>query len=63
LIVSIKWARAALSHCAFTGISGNHLGLLLVELRPSWQAAREGRLYTRRDRTVSGRPVLSCRSH
>jgi hypothetical protein len=46
LIVSIKWARAALSHCAFTGISRKHLGLLLTELRPAWQAAREGQLRT-----------------
>jgi hypothetical protein len=48
--VSINWARTAFAHCAFTGISGNHLGLLLAELRPAWRAAREGRLHTRRGR-------------
>jgi hypothetical protein len=41
LIVSIKWARAAFAHCAFTGISGKHLGLLLAELHPAWQARRD----------------------
>jgi hypothetical protein len=50
LIVSIKWARAAFAHSAFTGISRKHLGLLLAELRPSWRAAREGRLHARRGR-------------
>lgn len=50
MIVSIKWARAAFAHCAFTGISRNHLGLLLAELQPAWQAAREGRLHARRGR-------------
>jgi hypothetical protein len=50
LIVSIMWARAAFAHCAFTGISGNHLGLLVAELQPAWQSAREGRLHARRGR-------------
>jgi hypothetical protein len=48
--VSIKWARAAFAHCAFTGISRNHLGLLLAELRPAWRAAHDGRLHARRGR-------------
>jgi hypothetical protein len=50
LIVSIKWARAAFAHSAFTGISRKHLGLLLAELRPAWRSAREGRLHARRGR-------------
>jgi hypothetical protein len=50
LIVSIKATRAAFAHCAFTGLSRNHLGLLLTELQPAWTAAREDRLHTRRTR-------------
>jgi hypothetical protein len=50
LIVSIKAIRAAFAHCAFTGLSRNHLGLLLSELQPAWAAAREDRLHTRRAR-------------
>jgi hypothetical protein len=50
LIVSIKAIRAAFAHCAFTGLSRNHLGLLLTELQPAWTAAREDRLHTRRTR-------------
>jgi hypothetical protein len=50
LIVSIKAIRAAFAHCAFTGLSRNHLGLLLTELRPAWTTAREDRLHTRRTR-------------
>jgi hypothetical protein len=50
LIGSIKWARAAFAHSAFTGISRKHLGLLLAELRPAWRAAHEGRLHARRGR-------------
>jgi hypothetical protein len=48
--VSIERIRAAFAHCAFTGISRNHLGQLLTELRPAWTVAREGRLYARRGR-------------
>ncbi|WP_442935202.1 helix-turn-helix domain-containing protein [Micromonospora sp. CPCC 206061] len=48
--MSIKAIRAAFAHCAFTGLSRNHLGLLLTELQPAWTAAREDRLHTRRTR-------------
>jgi hypothetical protein len=48
LIVSIKKARAALSHSVFTGISRNHLDRLVAELAEPFHAAREGRLYRRR---------------
>jgi DDE superfamily endonuclease/Helix-turn-helix of DDE superfamily endonuclease len=48
LIVSIKKARAALSHSVFTGISRNHLDRLVTELAAPFHAAREGRLYRRR---------------
>jgi hypothetical protein len=50
LIVSIKAVRAAFAHCAFTGLSRNHLGLLVTELQPKWAAAREDRLRARRAR-------------
>jgi hypothetical protein len=46
--VSIKKARAALSHSAFTGISRNHLDRLVTDLAGPFAAAREGRLYRRR---------------
>ena len=46
--MSIKAIRAAFAHCAFTGLSRNHLGLLLSELQPAWTAAREDRLHARR---------------
>jgi hypothetical protein len=48
--VSIKSIRAAFAHCAFTGISGRHLGLLLSELEPRYHAAREDRLHQHRGR-------------
>ena len=48
--MSIKAIRAAFAHCAFTGLSRNHLGLLLIELEPAWAAAREDRLHVRRTR-------------
>lgn len=41
-------ARAAFAHYAFTGISVHHLRQLLDELRPAFEAAREGRLRDRR---------------
>jgi hypothetical protein len=56
LIVSIKRIRAVFAHSAFTGISGNHLGLLLNELRPRYDAAREGQLHARRGRGRLRRP-------
>ncbi|MFD7539886.1 transposase family protein [Streptomyces sp. NPDC059819] len=46
--MSTKWARAALSHPAFTGISRAHLGGLIEELDPAWQARRESALRERR---------------
>jgi hypothetical protein len=46
--VTIKKARAALSHSVFTGISRNHLDRLVAELAEPFHAAREGRLYRRR---------------
>jgi hypothetical protein len=46
--VSTIGVRAAFAHFAFTGISGHHLRQLLAELRPAFDAAREGRLHARR---------------
>jgi hypothetical protein len=46
--VTIKKARAALSHSVFTGISRNHLDRLVTELTEPFHHAREGRLYRRR---------------
>lgn len=46
--MTIKKARAALSHCVFTGISRNHLDRLVAELAAPFAAAREGRLHRRR---------------
>jgi hypothetical protein len=43
-----SWARAALSHSAFTGISAHHLGRLAAELAGPWQARRESALRQRR---------------
>ncbi|MEU6709829.1 transposase family protein [Streptomyces wuyuanensis] len=43
-----KWARAALSHPAFCGVSRQHLGELLEELEPQWQARCEGGRHDRR---------------
>ncbi|MFE4722538.1 transposase family protein, partial [Streptomyces sp. NPDC056728] len=42
-----KWARAALSHPAFTGVSRAHLGSLIEELAGPWQARRESALHQR----------------
>jgi hypothetical protein len=46
--VTIKTARAALSHSVFTGISRNHLDQLVTELDEPFHAAREGWLHRRR---------------
>jgi hypothetical protein len=46
--VTIKKARAALSHSVFTGVSRNHLDRLVAELGEPFAAAREGRLHCRR---------------
>lgn len=45
---STPWARAALSHCAFTGITREHLGRLVAELAVPWQAAQASALAQRR---------------
>jgi hypothetical protein len=46
--VTIKTARAALAHSAFTGISRNDLDRLVAELAAPFNAAREARLQRRR---------------
>jgi hypothetical protein len=46
--VTKKWARAALSHPAFCGLSRAHLGDLIEELAAPWQAHRESALRERR---------------
>ncbi|MFG3383210.1 transposase family protein [Streptomyces sp. NPDC047999] len=43
-----KWARAALSHPAFTGVWRQHLGYLIDELAEPWCALREAALHARR---------------
>lgn len=48
---STPWARAALSHSAFIGITTEHLGGLVAELADPWQASRESALRDRRGRT------------
>jgi hypothetical protein len=42
------WARAALSHPVFTGLSRQHLAELAVELADPWTAAHQGALRHRR---------------
>jgi hypothetical protein len=42
------WARAALSHPVFTGLSRQHLADLITELAGPWTAAHEGALHQRR---------------
>ena len=54
--MSIKAIRATFAHCAFTGLSRNHLDLLLAELQPAWTTAREDRLHQRRARDRVRRP-------
>lgn len=43
-----KWARAALSHPAFCGVSRQHFGELLDELEPGWESRCEGGRHDRR---------------
>lgn len=43
-----KWARAALSHPAFCGVSRQHFGELPDELEPVWEARCEGGRHDRR---------------
>jgi len=42
------WARAALSHRVFTGLSRQHLTELTAELAAPWTAAHQGALHQRR---------------
>jgi DDE superfamily endonuclease/Helix-turn-helix of DDE superfamily endonuclease len=42
------WARAALTHPVFTGISQQHLGELIAELADPWAAAHQAALQQRR---------------
>ena len=42
------WARAALSHPVFTGLSRQHLGELTAELADPWTAVHQGALRLRR---------------
>jgi hypothetical protein len=42
------WARAALSHPVFTGLSRQHLGDLITELADPWTAAHQAALHQRR---------------
>jgi hypothetical protein len=42
------WARATLSHRAFTGVSQHHLAELIIELADPWIAAHQGALLIRR---------------
>jgi hypothetical protein len=42
------WARAALQHPVFTGLSRQHLGELTAELADPWTAAHQGALQQRR---------------
>jgi hypothetical protein len=42
------WARAALSHPVFTGVSQHHLAELISELTDPWIAAHQGALLIRR---------------
>lgn len=44
----LAWARAACSRPALSGVPPAHLGELLEELAPRWQAARESALHERR---------------
>ncbi|MFD3475780.1 transposase family protein [Streptomyces sp. NPDC058695] len=43
-----KWARAALTHPAFCGVSRAHLGDVIEELADLWLARRESELRERR---------------
>src|SRR6266511_2416006 len=42
------WARAALTHPVFTGLSKQHLANLIVELADPWTAAHQAALHRRR---------------
>jgi hypothetical protein len=50
--VNIKQARAAMSHPAFCGLSHQHLGELIEELAPRWEARCES---VRRERRRGAR--------
>lgn len=51
-----EWARAALSHPAFTGISRAHLGGPIEELAGPWAARCESALHERRGGKRKQRP-------
>ncbi|MFJ3713733.1 transposase family protein [Streptomyces sp. NPDC090053] len=51
-----EWARAALSHPAFTGIARAHLGGLIEELAGPWTARCESALHERRGGNRRQRP-------
>ncbi|MFE5082096.1 transposase family protein [Streptomyces mirabilis] len=48
-VVMTNQARAAMSHPAFCGISGLHLGELAAELGPRWEARCESGRHERRE--------------
>jgi hypothetical protein len=50
MIVTSRWARTALSHRIFTGISRRRLAKLIAELAEPWTAQQESRLHDRRGR-------------
>lgn len=50
LSMQIKQARTAMSHPAFTGLSRQHLGALVSELAPRWEARCESGRHDRRGR-------------
>jgi DDE superfamily endonuclease/Helix-turn-helix of DDE superfamily endonuclease len=47
-VLTPAWARAALSHPCFTGLSRQHLGRLIAELADPWSAAHQAALQQRR---------------
>jgi hypothetical protein len=48
--VKIKQARAAMAHPAFCGVARQHLGELIEELAPRWEARCESVRHKRRQR-------------
>src|SRR5207247_957724 len=48
-VVKIKQVRAAMSHHAFCGLSRKHLGALVEELAPRWEARCESARHQRRE--------------
>ncbi|GGJ42063.1 hypothetical protein GCM10010121_061450 [Streptomyces brasiliensis] len=54
--MTLTWVRAACSHPALCGASRAHFGVLLEELAPKWEAARESALLNGAVETDGGRP-------